>query len=765
MGIIRTNLLSLLILALSCGYVQAINYDSLWGVWNDNSLHDTTRLKAMKDISWKKVFSNPDTAYILAEELQDFAEKSNQPRWQAEAKNTMGASYFLRGQLDNALEHYLASLNIRKDMDDLHGISRSLNNIALVYRNKGELDIALTYYEECIGIQLEMQDEDGLASTYNNLGIIHMDQGNIQEAIENHTKSMALKEKLNDRKGLAGSLNNIAMIYEDLEEHDMAISYYNQSLQIKQELEDKNGIAYSHSNIGIVYNHLGDKVKAVEHYEKALEIRKEIDDQRGISTTLTNLGSLFQDSLPHLAIEYFKLSLDIKRKIEDNRGMCYALTGIAEIEFNLGNNTKAKKLAEEAYDLSVKIGHPKNIMTAADILRKIYKKEKKFELAYVLFETAREMADSLQKEENQAAILKQNFQYEYHLKNLADSISHAESDKLKEAELAAKDAELKKTELELHHDLILRIILGGVLILVIVFAIFMVRRFKHSQAQKAIIEDQKEAVEAQNEKIEQQHLLLAEHHKEISDSIVYAKRIQDAILPSMHTLSNLFADSFIYFRPKDVVSGDFYWIQHSEDKGITLLAVGDCTGHGVPGALVSVVCHNALNRSVKEFGLTNPADILNNARKLVLESFSTDQGSVNDGMDIALCAVTRDNNKIKLQYAGANNPLWLIRNDSKELVELKADRQPVGRYAKSKDFTSHEIELHKGDQFYLFSDGFPDQFGGPKGKKFMARRFKEVLLQSYGPLNNHLDILESTFNDWKGGLEQIDDVCVMGVTV
>jgi len=267
--------------------------------------------------------------------------------------------------------------------------------------------------------------------------------------------------------------------------------------------------------------------------------------------------------------------------------------------------------------------------------------------------------------------------------------------------------------------------------------IFIVNRLRHTRRQKLIIE---------------------EKNKEITDSITYAKRIQSAILPPNRIVKEYLKDSFILYKPKDIVAGDFYWLEHKDDK--ILFAAADCTGHGVPGAMVSVVCNNGLNRSVREHGLSDPGKILDKTREIVIQEFEKSEEDVMDGMDIALCSL-KDN---MLQYAGAHNPLWIIRKG--EILETKADRQPIGKYSLTEPFTTHDIELQNGDTIYIFSDGYVDQFGGEKGKKFKSKAFKELLLslQNKTMADQRL-YLDETFEAWRGKIEQIDDMTVLGLRV
>jgi serine phosphatase RsbU (regulator of sigma subunit) len=245
---------------------------------------------------------------------------------------------------------------------------------------------------------------------------------------------------------------------------------------------------------------------------------------------------------------------------------------------------------------------------------------------------------------------------------------------------------------------------------------------------------------------------------EIKASISYAKGIQSAILPSPRIVREYLNDSFILYLPKDIVAGDFYWMEVPEsEEGEILFAVADCTGHGVPGAMISVVCNNALNRSVREFALRDPGNILNRTREIVQQEFAKSEEVLSDGMDIALCTLKGN----VLQYAGAHNPLLLIRDG--KLTEIKANKQPIGRFVHMEPFRTHTVYLQDGDCIYLFSDGFADQFGGPQGKKFKPGAFRDLLCaMSTEAMDRQREMLVQAFLEWKGELEQVDDVCVVG---
>lgn len=299
-------------------------------------------------------------------------------------------------------------------------------------------------------------------------------------------------------------------------------------------------------------------------------------------------------------------------------------------------------------------------------------------------------------------------------------------------------------------------------LLVAILLIVAYRSSVKQRRQAVIINRQKEEAEIQRDEIQTQHLQLADKNKEITDSITYAKRIQDAMLPPLEIFRENLEKSFIFYLPKDIVAGDFYWMEKIENK--IIFAAADCTGHGVPGAIVSVICSNALNRSVREFKLTKPSEILNQTLEIVLDKFDSSDDEVKDGMDIALCCYNLETHEI--EFAGANNPLWVLRKGAKEVEEYKADKQPIGKYLKHVPFTNHKTKLNKGDTIYVFSDGYADQFGGEMGKKFRSLHFKELLVSIQDhDMKTQKKLVEKAFFGWKGKLDQLDDICVIGFRV
>jgi serine phosphatase RsbU (regulator of sigma subunit) len=300
------------------------------------------------------------------------------------------------------------------------------------------------------------------------------------------------------------------------------------------------------------------------------------------------------------------------------------------------------------------------------------------------------------------------------------------------------------------------------------------------EVQKAtkVIRKQKEEVEKQKEEVEKQKEVIEEAHQDITASIRYAKRIQDAILPSREALNKALGDSFLYYLPKDVVAGDFYWQELLDGK--VYFAAADCTGHGVPGAMVSVVCSNSLTKSLLEEGHTDTGKLLDRTRELVVERFAKSGEEVKDGMDISLCALNRQT--LELQWSGANNPLYIVRKgivserlvegvpfkDSENGIEIKPDKQPIGyeNHREPEPFTTHKLTLKKGDMLYIFSDGVQDQFGGKRGKKFGPKRLRNLLESVYEKsVAEQEKLVEQAIEDWQGELEQVDDIVLIGLRV
>jgi serine phosphatase RsbU (regulator of sigma subunit)/Tfp pilus assembly protein PilF len=580
-----------------------------------------------------------------------------------------------------------------------------------------------------------------LGVALNNAGYLATNQGDIPKALEYLHRSLKIQEEVNDKKGVASSLINIGFIYDGQGDNAKAIEYYQKSLIILEEIKDKEGMANCLNNMGHIHKKQGNIEKALEYFQRSLKVRQEISDKMGIANSLNNIGLTYYNKKDNeKALEYFHQSLKIAESLNDKRGIAFSTNFIATTLQNMGNSKEAQKFGIRSLNTAKELGFPDNIRRAAMSLKAIYESQGDYKNTLKMYELQIQMRDSVYNIESRKTSIKKQMQYQYEKKAAADSVKVAEEKKVVSAQLKQE----KTTRFALY---------GG-LILVLTFSAFMFNRFKVTQKQKQIIE-------IKEQETRQQKHLVEEKNKEITDSITYAKRLQDAILPPQEFIDKYVPNNFVLYKPKDIVAGDFYWAEKFED--LFFIAAADSTGHGVPGAMVSVVCSNALNRTVKEFILRDTGKILDKTRELVIETFEKSSSEVKDGMDISLLCIDTKNKKVL--WSGANNPLWYIEASSKpQLNEIKSDKQPIGKSDHSKSFTTHQIDYKEGTIFYLFTDGFSDQFGGPNGKKFKQKQFSDLLISVYHePLNRQSEIIHNAFNNWKRDLEQVDDVCVIGV--
>lgn len=598
----------------------------------------------------------------------------------------------------------------------------------------GQLETSIRIWQEGLQLAEDRDDTADIAKFSHLLGAAYRSQGNAEKALENWFRSLKLKQELGDQGGEAATLNNIGVVYREQGESEKALKFYRRSAAIQKGVKDELGVGTSYNNIGNIFLEKEALDSAMWYLKSALEIQRRIGDRIGISFSLVNMGDIYKiKGESDTARAYYNRSLEASVGADDQLGVAHARQKLGELYLAQNEIQKAEADLLIALDMANELAAVDLIRDASLSLYKVYSRKGEWKKALEMHELNRVMSDSILNEKSQKATIRMQMAHE-HQKELLE----IEQQRLLNEAINAKDREKRN---------IIVWFVGAGLCIVLLFAIFLLNRVKVIGSHKRIIEKQKDQVDLKNQ--------------EITDSITYAKRIQDAILPADQKIGKELAHSFVLYMPKDIVAGDFYWMETINEGCI--FAVADCTGHGVPGAMVSVVCHNALNRAVREFELRDPGSILDKTRELVAEQFgeNNDIGEVLDGMDIALCKLEGR----ALSYAGANNPLWLLRED--EMIEVKATKQPIGRVVGvPKKYQTHELELNTGDLVYLFSDGIVDQFGGPKGKKFKAKALKELFL-SIRDLNmtEQSAAIRRAFETWKGELEQLDDICVMGVHV
>ena len=643
--------------------------------------------------------------------------------------------------------------------------ANALNNEGLYNRDIGNLSKALSLYEECLKIQQELKVEKGIATTYNNIGMVYLDYGDIEKALEYYFLSLKKEETLGDSMGIAISLNNIGYIYFNQNDSENALKYFKQSYEYFLKLDQKQASATILNNIGSIFKDLKQKgcdtncliennKKAVSYFKRSITIQNELSDISGLARSYDNLAAVLT-ALNELdsAFYYASESLQMRKKLNEKASISSSLNTLTGIYLKQRKLQLAESAGLMSYKISEELEQIERIKESAILLTKVYEAKQDWKLAYHYRNITFELTDSLINSENKKAAMNQELKYKYE-KNQA--IKDAEYNN----QLSLDKALQKKQEVTIYAVVI-------ILFLIIIFSILLYKRLRLSNKQKEIIAETNEELNqineellAQRDEIERQKNLVDSKNQEITSSIIYAKRIQEAILPPPDTLNKYLEDGFVLYQPKDVVAGDFYWLEVRDD--LVFFAVADCTGHGVPGAMVSVVCNGALNRCIREYKLSNPADILNKTRELVLTTFEKSTEQVKDGMDICLCVWNKKSNKF--QYAGANSPLYLMKNDQIEII--RADRQSIGYTYDSKPFTSHDIDLKEIDAMYLFTDGYADQFGGTKGKKLGYGNFRKKLVDiSKLKMEQQKEELLSYIKKWRYLEEQVDDICIMGINI
>jgi len=729
----------------------------------ENAKHDTIKCSILNEM-------------ISAEYDENIWSKYNQQLLDISQKN-------LKTAKNEEREYYLAYYAL------------ALNNFGYLYEKQGDISKAFEYFNKSLPIQEEIDDKLGMAGSLLNLGMIFRQQGNIPKALEYYHRALKLQILIDNKSGIATSYNNIGFVYDSQGEYLKAYEYYNKALNINFLLKDKSSIAICYTNIAFLYsfhNELffnGSKdecmrnghIKAIEYLNKSIKLQEEINDKSGIASSLNSLGSLYEtfgdpycsestdECYEHgqkKALDLYTKSLVLRQEINNKVGITISYECLSSLLLKQNKIGEAFRFADLSLQTAKELGYPENIQNAAILLKKIHEKKGEYKEALEMHELYIQMRDSIINQENRKATYKKQFQIEYEIQFAKDSITHITKEK----------EEKYKHEKAISEQRMYTI--GGLIgfILMIFVAFISYRAFKNKKKANILLEQknieiyqQKEEISSQRDEIESQRDLVTiqkeeieEVHKEVTDSINYAKRIQEAVLPISELSRSVLGEHFVLFKPKNIVSGDFYWTTKIENQ--LFVAVADCTGHGVPGAFMSMLGISFLNEIVQKQEIKKANQILNILRMEIINALQQKglDGEQKDGMDISLLIVNSDTHEC--QWAGANNPLYIIAKG--ELTELHGDKMPIAIYPTMKDFTNHGFVLQKGDRIYMFTDGFADQFGGPQGKKFKYKPFKELLTKNTSrPMSEQQSVLMETFLNWKGKLDQVDDVLVLGIKI
>lgn len=640
-------------------------------------------------------------------------------------------------QLSDSINYYKGSINSR-------------DNLGYLSLLEAKYTEATKLYKEAITITQLANIPNKLAWLYNRLSVAYYYMGNYQDALLSYIKTSEHAKNENNKYTLLDAYNGMANIYMARSDYENTKQYYREALLLARNLNDSGSIALIEGNLGTLCLNQLNYVESLEHYQRSLDIYKTINDSSAIAMALVNIGNCngLLGSFSE-AFDFFNKSLEIYTRRNDKNKIAFCYLNIASAYSQKLDYNSAIDYLNKALKIANEIGHKEFIKKCYEDLADSYFKLGKFKPAYENFKLFSEVKDSLFNEANAKSMNELQTKFETEKKENEITRLNLQSD--------AQNARIMQQNIRTYF-----IATALVLVLIIVFVIY--RQYKVTQTTNKELGKMNTAISKQKQEIEDQKLVVENQNKEITDSINYARQIQQAILPSSLLISKVLPDHFILYKPKAIVSGDFYFFAESSEK--IFMAVVDCTGHGVPGAFMSMIGHNLLTQIINEKGVNNPAEVLNQLHKSVRHVLQQDfENTENrDGMDIAL--VVLDKNRKVLHFSGANRPLYLIRG--KLINEIKGDKLPIGglQFEAERRFTNHTVELNKGDFIYLFSDGYADQFGGEKGKKFMVKNLQKTLLNLYStPINEQKNILNTIIENWRGNLEQIDDILLIGIEV
>ncbi|CAN5226822.1 hypothetical protein BH09BAC5_BH09BAC5_01320 [soil metagenome] len=635
------------------------------------------------------------------------------------------------------------AIALAEKRNDKKGKAEGLNNLGYALYYSGESDSAISIYNIAIHLAREANDSSNVSLAMNRLGFIYREKGETAQSLVYYNQSLASNIGEKNKSEAANSYLNIGVIYNDLGNYTDALRYEEKGLKLFTETGDQSRIANSLARIGNTYLDSKDTVKSIEYYGRSLEMFTKINNLRGIAVCLNNIANIYnyKNDIPK-AIEYYERALAIREKIGDRNGVALICNNLGALMVGEKEYEKAIGYFERALDISTSLDYRDQIKSNNFGLSNAYEGLGDDKKALSYYKNYYAINDSLFNENNAKQIneLNTKFDTERKLKDIASLT--------------------KENELQTRRN----IFMGVAILLLLLLVIVVFRNVILSKRANVLLQQQKTEISSQKKIVEEQH-------RDILDSINYAKRIQGAVLPTKVEIHALFPRSFVFFRPRDIVSGDFWWI--GKHGNVKIIAVADCTGHGVPGAFMSLIGNTALNEIVKEKHITDPGEILFSLANNIVSALKQDSKesenstlplsmqNVKDGMDISLCAIDEVSGIVK--FAGANNPLYYVQQG--EMKEIKGDRQPVGVFdGDLKPFTVHTIPMKDLSAIYLFSDGYADQFGGPQGKKMKYSKLKEILFQSVSQTPAEQEkFLAENFDNWKDKLDQVDDVLVAGI--
>ncbi len=699
-----------------------------------------------------------------------------------EAYCDLGKYYFAINSTDTSLAYYKKALNTSKETGNKRITAETHLAIGSFCQFTGKLTDAIENYRQAIAISKELDCQDIEAEGLFRIGLIYSQQGRSAEAIEVLLRAMQIFEKLNSSSTLSECYLNLGMVYSEKGNPEKSLGFILKSLELNQRMNNPKGIATAYLNLGINYTKLNRTDEALSAYFDGIKNQKIIEDKSGLVNSYIGLGGLYQKTGDYkLANHYFQKALSIVTTVNDPALVSRVHASYSNLLLKVGDLEKAQIETNLALANAKKTNDIPLLLNAIDLIAETYEKNGRYKEAFLHLLQGYRLLDSISKKSKNELIANVEASYITEIKQ-------------HELETMSKEKEVQALRIKQNDEIVKKqrvlsyLYLGGFLFVFAFGFLFfqqaqrkkkineiLERQNKDIQQKNEEIVSQRDEIEAQRDEIEAQRNDIARQKEEIekmfqlqTDSILYARQIQNAILPDRYVFTDNLPDSFIFYRPKDIVSGDFYWVSPIGDK--VGFAVVDCTGHGVAGAMLSMLGSSLLTELTAKPEDVDPGDLLTELRSYIIMSL-WQRGFIGEqvvGMDMAFCLL--DKEKLELRYAGANNPVLIYSKNPDDadysIVDLKPDKMPISMSVRMNSFSTQVYQLKKGDVIYLFTDGFTDQIGGPNTKKYSVRNFKLFLSTIvHLPMIEQERLLAEEFETWKDKQSQIDDVTIMGIRV
>lgn len=735
-----------------------------------------------------KDLSNYDSALVFHNQALRLQQTLGNRDEVATCYKNIGNVYMQMAKYEDALEYYNLSLEQRKLDDNQKAIALLYNSMSSAFVGLRKYSDALHYLNQAVEIQKTLGNKSEEAYSLNGIGNFYFHLKVYDKAQEYYTKSLEIRKELADKNDVAASLFNVATVHRDLGNVREALKYYNQALELRQQTDNKEAQALIYNAIGGLYKNQKEYSKSIEMYEQALELNQKLGSKKSIASSYERLGMIYKDSSVYQqSSDFYDKAIFIYRQIEDSASigrvynfygnlcaekgdfafakLCYENAArysinndlsLAYVAYNQGKlfqkfqNTSANSYYELALEQAKKCEEKTLVRDIYFALYNLKKEQNKSTEALAYFEQFVETDKAIENDKNQKRIAEIEFESDIKI------LEH--QNEVQALTIAQSESKHVQTRIYL-------ILLATILLAILVFAMLLYRQFKQKKYANTLLVQKQQEVEKAYAEIKNTNDILGKKNSQIIESLTYAKRIQRSILPSREVVSEVFPQNFVFYMPKEIVSGDFYWMSVSGD--VVYFAVADCTGHGVPGGFMSMVGNTLLNQIVNEMKIEKPSEILSTLDNEVIKILrqTDDIDSQEDGMVVTLIKYDKSNSQ--LTFSGAGQKMTVVADG--QIANYEASLFSIGGMHAFKQkrvclFEDEVIPIKPNTTLYLYSDGFLDQFGGEKGERFTSKRFEQMLvdMQSMDMSEQYIN-LSKQLSDWMGNMPQLDDILVVGI--